>query len=136
MTECVFCRIVSGQLPSAKVFENEKIVAFLDIGPIAPGHTLIATKDHFEVLTDLPQPLLQDLFAAVYQVTPAVVKATSAEGYNLLVNNRKCAGQAVPHVHVHLIPRKENDDRKFNWRPGKYEGDEMARMQEQIRAAF
>ncbi len=136
MSDCVFCKIIAGSIPSSKVFENDKVLACLDIGPIALGHTLVLPKAHHEILTDLPADLLKDTVDIVYKVAPAVVKGMGAEGFNLLVNNKKCAGQAIAHVHFHIIPRKTDDGVKFNWSPKKYAEGEMQKTLDQIKGSM
>lgn len=107
--DCLFCRIVSGELSSFKVYEDVSILAFLDINPASEGHTLIAPKKHFDKFTDMGAGDVAALFEAARKITFAVEKAFSAEGSNIGINNGKVAGQEVPHVHVHVIPRKKGD---------------------------
>ncbi len=110
MTEdCLFCKIVSGEIPSYRVYENEAVYAFLDINPASEGHTLVAPKKHFNSFTDLGAEDIAALFEAAKKVTLALEKAFSANGMNIGVNNGEVAGQEVPHVHVHVIPRKKGD---------------------------
>jgi len=110
MTEdCLFCKIISGKIPSNKIYEDNAVFAFLDIYPASEGHTLVAPKKHFSIFTDMNAEDVASLFEAVRKVTTAVEKALSAEGSNIGINNGKVAGQEVPHVHVHVIPRKKGD---------------------------
>lgn len=110
MTEdCLFCKIVSGEIPSYRVYENEAVYAFLDINPASEGHTLVAPKKHFNSFTDLGAEDIAALFEAAKKVTLALEKAFSANGMNIGVNDGEVAGQEVPHVHVHVIPRKKGD---------------------------
>lgn len=134
--DCVFCRIVRGEIPSQKVFENDQVVAILDIGPIAPGHTLVIAKPHVEAFTDLAPELLAELSRRTQEIARGVLRAMGAPGFNLLMNNHRCSGQAIPHVHWHIIPRKDGDGVRFNWAPNKYEGDQMARTADAIRQAL
>ena len=133
MTDCVFCRIVAGQLPAQKVFENDRILAILDINPIAPGHTLVLAKPHHETLLDLPDDLWDELSRRSREIAAAVKAATGAEGLNVLSNNHRSSGQAIPHVHVHLIPRRTGDGIKFQWTPTKYREGELESWAERIR---
>lgn len=135
MSDCVFCKIVAGQIPSSKVFENDKILAILDINPLAFGHTLVMPKSHHELLTDMPSDLAKDVIEAVHKLAPAVVKAASAEGFNVLQNNKGVAGQAVPHVHFHIIPRVAGDF-KFNWNPMKYPEGKLDETLSRIKSAL
>lgn len=135
MTDCVFCRIAKGQVPAEKVFENERILAILDINPVAPGHALVLPKEHFETVVDLPADLLAEWTLRAQGIARAVVAAANAEGFNLLSNNRKCSGQAIPHVHLHVVPRRTGDGVKYGWPMTKYKDGEMAAWGEKIRAA-
>ncbi|MBI2899018.1 MAG: HIT family protein [Planctomycetes bacterium] len=136
MNDCIFCRIVDGRIPSEKLFENDRVLAILDINPVAPGHALVLTKAHHELVTDLPADLLAEWIARTQEIARAVVKAASAEGFNLLSNNHKCSGQAIPHVHFHVIPRRTGDGIKFAWVPVKYPEGEMGAWAEKIRKAM
>lgn len=107
--DCLFCKIVRGEIPCAKVFETEDLLAFLDIAPVAPGHVLVIPKAHHINLFDLPEALGGRLFAALSPIGAAVMAATGAAGLNVQVNNNAAAGQMVFHTHVHLIPRREGD---------------------------
>ena len=110
MTEnCLFCKIISGEIPSKKVYEDDAVCAFLDIYTASEGHTLIAPKKHFNSFTDMGAEDTARLFEAARKITAAVEKAFSAEGSNIGINNGEVAGQEVPHVHVHVIPRKKGD---------------------------
>jgi len=136
-SECIFCRILKGELAAQKVFENERIVAFLDINPISWGHTLVMPKAHHETFTDLPDDVAGALVLATQQVARAVVKAAGAEGFNLLMNNHRCSGQAIPHAHFHVIPRKSDDKIKFNWLTKPYaQPGEIEKVASAIRGAF
>lgn len=104
-SDCLFCHIIQGAIPCALVYEDAQVKAFLDIGPVAPGHTLIVPREHYATLFDVPSPLGADIFAAVQKVGSALMRVTGAEGINVLQNNFAAAGQQVFHVHWHLIPR-------------------------------
>ena len=113
--DCVFCRILKGEIPAQKVYDDARCFAILDINPVAWGHVLVLPKEHHETWTDLPPDLLADLAKASQKVAVAVKKAAGSEGFNLLMNNHRCSGQAIFHAHFHVIPRKTNDGIKFNW---------------------
>ncbi|MBY0144872.1 HIT family protein [Neobacillus niacini] len=110
MSDCIFCKIVNGDIPSAKVFENEHVLAFLDISQVTKGHTLVIPKIHKENLYELTPDIANNLFASV----PAIAKALKSEyeplGLNLVNNNGEHAGQTVFHFHMHLIPRYGKGD--------------------------
>lgn len=134
MPDCIFCKIVAGDIPAAKLMETDDLLAFLDIGPINQGHVLLIPKAHHETLDQTPAELMAKLGAALPKLCAAVVAAAQAEGFNVFQTNHECAGQLVPHVHFHIVPRSSTDGFSLNWRQGKYEGDEMAQMQAAIQA--
>lgn len=130
--ECVFCKIVKGEIPSAKLYEDDLVLAFLDIMPANKGHTLVIPKKHYEVLTDIPVDELEKLMDELKKVAEAVIEATKAEGFNILMNNKKVAGQIVPHAHFHIVPRFSNDGLEFKWPSRKYEEGEIDKFKEKI----
>ncbi len=132
--DCVFCKIVAGRLPSHKVYEDERHVAFLDINPFAVGHTLVCPKRHGETLWDIDEKEIGDVFEVASKVSMAVVPATKADGFRIMQNNGEAANQAVAHIHVHVIPvRMEHKGRFERVRVGEKEMEEVA---EAIRAEF
>ena len=133
MSDCIFCKIVAGELPSARVYEDETKLAFMDIGPVQPGHTLLIPKKHYERFTDLPDDLAADLARVLPRLSRAVAGAADADGFNLLQMNGACAGQVVPHVHIHIIPRHEDDGYSFHWKAGAYAEGEMQEWQRKIK---
>jgi len=102
---CLFCKIISGEIPSKKVYEDENVFAFLDINPRNPGHTLVIPKKHYVTLLDMPAKEVGHLFESARMVAEAVKGGANADGLSLIQSNGKAAGQLVTHVHVHLIPR-------------------------------
>jgi len=110
--ECLFCKFAKHEIPCEIVFENEKVMALLDINPAGElnGHTLIIPKKHFKDLTDIEETYLTEIIKTAQKLTKAILKATNAEGLNLIQNNGKAAGQCIMHAHFHLIPRKHNDN--------------------------
>ena len=131
---CLFCDIEAGRVPGHLVMETPDCVAFLDIRPIFPGHVLLIPRTHYETIDDLPEELIQPLFAAAQKLARAVVAATDAHGTFVAMNNR--VSQSVPHLHVHVVPRRFKDGlRGFFWPRRKYESDEaMASMAASIRS--
>ncbi|MGB9987092.1 HIT family protein [Salarchaeum japonicum] len=109
MDDCIFCQIVDGDIPARVVYEDEDVLAFLDANPIAPGHTLVIPKTHYETLGDVPAEHANRLFAAIHSLTPVVEDAVDADASNIGFNNGAAAGQEVPHVHGHIVPRFEDD---------------------------
>lgn len=109
MESCLFCRIITNTLPSYKVYETDDVLAFLDIHPVHPGHMLLVPKTHAETIIDLSPEALTTWLQEVPKLAKALVESTGCEGYNLLQNNGAAAGQVIPHVHLHLIPRWSAD---------------------------
>lgn len=107
--ECIFCKIANGQIPSNKVYEDEQILAFLDVNPVSAGHTLVVTKEHFSDFTQVPKNLVSHAYLVAQLVAQACVKELKASGVNVLTNAGKAAGQEVFHFHIHVIPRYKND---------------------------
>jgi len=130
--DCIFCKIVAGEIPSAKVFENDDVLVFLDINPINPGHTLVIPKKHYETLDEAPPEVMAKVGAILPQVAAGVQKATGAEGYNLFQANGQVAGQVVPHLHIHIVPRLSTDDFSFGWRQGEYAEGGLDQMRDAI----
>lgn len=132
-TDCIFCKIIAGEIPCAKVFESERILAFLDIAPVNKGHALVIPKGHFPQVWAIPAEFAADLLEAQKAVGRALMDATGADGLNIGMNNYAAAGQLVMHAHYHLIPRFEADGLEL-W-PGKAytDMDEMNSLAENIR---
>ena len=117
--KCVFCRIVRGEIPCSKVYENENILAFLDLAPVHPGHTLVIPKVHYANIKEFPCELSSAVCMALKKVAAAVEAATGAEGINIMQNNGLAAGQTVFHIHWHIIPRFSGDGLQM-WPQGSY----------------
>ncbi len=133
---CVFCKIVEGQIPAMRVYEDDAVLAFLDIGPLAEGHLVLIPRDHYVRLEDMPDELLARVAPIFSRLARAVQKVSGADAYNLLQNNGRAAGQEVMHVHFHIIPRKPADGLGFRWKASKYEGDRGRQIAEQLIAAM
>lgn len=132
MTDCLFCKIVAGQIPCHKVFENDRVLAFLDIGPVSTGHTLVIPKVHADNLAANTREDATALMVAIYDLAPKIVAAVGASGYNLGMNHGEVAGQDVFHTHFHIMPRKAGEKREFvKQRPSP---EDLAKVAEQIRA--
>ncbi len=131
-SDCVFCKIVSGTLPSCNVYEDDNITAFLDLAPVKPGHSLVITKGHYQNILEMPPDLGSQVMSALSKVGKALMSATNAEGFNILQNNFPAAGQIVMHVHWHIIPRHKNDGLEL-WKQGSYKNSaEMAELANKI----
>ncbi|NOX58445.1 MAG: HIT family protein [Planctomycetes bacterium] len=131
--DCVFCRIVAGELPSHEVYSDDHVFAFLDIGPVAAGHLLLIPKTHCQNIVDLPADVASALGGVLPSMARAVVDVAGASGVNILQNNGACAGQVVDHVHFHLIPRTDDDGLGFRWRVGGYEAGEAEALGQKFR---
>lgn len=132
-SDCVFCKVIAGDLPSHKVYEDDTLVAILDISPINPGHTLFIPKVHSTNIAEMSPEDVASLYAAARRVAPAILKAAEAESFNLSTNVGRAAGQVVFHTHVHLIPRHPADGYEPWTRNDKYHQD-LASVAERIRA--
>jgi histidine triad (HIT) family protein len=102
---CIFCKIIEGAIPAATIFEDDKVIAFLDIAPFEKGHLLVLPKQHLELLTEVPADLLAHTMSIVQKLAQHLMKTLPCDGFNVLQNNGACASQTIPHVHVHIIPR-------------------------------
>jgi len=133
---CIFCQIVAGERPAQTVLEGEHTLAFLDVRPIFPGHTLLVPREHYQTLVDLPPSLVSDLFLDGQRLARAVQQAMEAEGTFVAMNN--VVSQSVPHVHLHVVPRRRKDGlRGFFWPRQKYDGEsQMADVALRIRTAI
>ncbi len=132
--DCIFCKIIEGKIPCTKIYEDNNSFVFLDINPATDrgGHTLILPKKHYEVITDIPEKELQILIRIVQKVSKVLLNLYP--GLNILQNNKKVAGQAIPHVHFHLIPRYPNDGIKIDyWETHKYSQEEDVKLAEKIK---
>lgn len=136
-TDCIFCKIIAGELPSCKVYEDAHTLAFIDIGPIIKGHTLVIPKEHYNRIADTPPAVLQQLIASVQKVAKAQFTALKADGVNVVQANGRAAGQVVPHIHFHVIPRFDNDGHHWNWAPRSYaDPNEMEQIAKRIGKAL
>ncbi len=135
MNGCIFCKIVSGDIPSYKVYETGETLAFLDIHPVAKGHTLVIPKSHSRNIMDILPQDWAHVSETVRIVAIGLEKALGADGVNLMMNNREHAGQVVDHPHMHIIPRFKGDG-LTQWPHGAYAQDEAQIVQEKIRSAL
>lgn len=130
--DCIFCKIVKGDIPAAKVHEDKDILTFLDIMPANTGHCLIVPKNHCENLMDMPEKDLMALAKTAQKVAKAISLSMGCEGVNLVMNNGKVAGQVVFHAHIHVIPRFKDDGHDLKLKHGKYQGMEMEETAKKI----
>lgn len=133
--DCIFCKIAAGEIPHNQVYSDKDIVAFLDIQPASKkgGHTLVIPKKHYETIADIPENLLAKIMSVVKKISVVLMK--EADGVNVVQNNKKAAGQFVPHVHFHVIPRHEGDSIRIEkWESFKYAEGEAEKIADKIRA--
>lgn len=133
--DCIFCKIIRGELPSYKVYENEKTFAFLDIHPVNAGHTLVVPKAHATNIFDISPEDWAAVAEAVRILSIAIEKGVNADGVNIAMNNREHAGQVVHHPHVHIIPRFKGDGLKLMPQRS-YKENEAEETAEKIRATL
>ena len=136
MADCIFCKIIAGQIPCTKVYEDAACLVFMDINPISPGHTLVVPKKHYEAITEMPAEEAAALYKPIPALAAAVKAALKAEALNVLQNNGRAAGQAVDHLHVHLIPRWAGDGLGFRWPAKQADFAVLAKQAEAIKAGL
>ncbi|OTA24719.1 hypothetical protein BTJ68_11128 [Hortaea werneckii EXF-2000] len=128
---CIFCRIIKGEIPSMKLYDSDKTFAFLDINPLSKGHALVIPKYHGAKLTDIPDEHLTELLP----VASRIAKASGAENFNILQNNGRIAHQVVDHVHVHMIPKpNEQEGLGVGWPQQQGNKDELAKLHEEMKS--
>ena len=134
MNKCVFCKIAKGEIPADKIYEDDNFFAFLDINPVNPGHVLVVPKNHYENIYSAPDEILCDIGSLVKKISIAVKQGVNADGINIIMNNESAAGQIVPHVHFHIIPRFSGDGLR-HWIGKPYANkEEVAKIAEKIRS--
>lgn len=109
MEDCIFCKIIAGDIPCYKVYEDNQVLSFLDVNPIAKGHTLVVPKVHAETILDLNDELAKHVMPAVQKTMERVQTVLKPDGFNIGINHHEAGGQVVPHLHVHVLPRWEGD---------------------------
>lgn len=132
--DCIFCKIVEGQIPCHKVYETDEVLAFLDIGPVSEGHTLVIPKTHAENLSAGSSEDAAHLMRVVHDIAPKILQAVGAAGYNLGMNHGSVADQDVFHTHLHIMPRKHGEPRSFTKTHPSH--DELKAVAEKIRAVI
>jgi histidine triad (HIT) family protein len=134
MSECVFCKIRDGQIPSVKVYEDDRTLAFMDIHPLNPGHCLVIPRAHAATLFEAEPADLQAAITAAQKVARALREVLAPDGLNMLQANGAAAFQSVPHFHLHLIPRWSNDGKGFDWKLVSGDRDQITKAGERLRA--
>ena len=133
MEDCIFCKIVDGKIPAAKVYEDDKVIGFLDIMPANKGHCLVVPKQHAQTLVEMSEDDLVATIKAAKKVANALSLSFGNAGFNLVMNNGKEAGQIVNHAHIHIIPRFQKDRLRIKWSHLKYDEDEIKEYAEKIK---
>jgi histidine triad (HIT) family protein len=133
---CVFCKIVAGEIPCLRIFEDDAILAFMDIGPLAEGHLLVIPRQHYRRLDEMSAEAVASITRQLPRLGQAVMKATGAGAYNILQNNGPESGQVVPHVHFHIIPRKAADGLGYRWNATKYAAGRAEEVQKALLGAL
>ncbi len=134
--DCIFCAIVAGEIPAAKVYEDEHVFAFMDIAPANPGHTLVIPKQHYRNIFDMPPEIGSKIMPAAILIANAIRTALNPDGLNLFQSNEAAAFQTVFHFHLHLIPRWESDPLRLPWRPSEGDMEEIGNTAAKIREAL
>ena len=133
VSDCIFCKIVAGEIPASKVYEDDHFLAFLDISQVTPGHTLVIPKKHARNLLEMTPYETADLFNIVSRVTKKVESATQPQGMNIISNMEEIAGQSVFHTHVHILPRySQEDDLKIDFIAHEPDFDRLAQLAKDI----
>lgn len=136
-TDCLFCKIVAGEIPSTRVYEDADTLAFMDIGPVIKGHTLVIPKQHYDAITKTPGDVLARLMKVVQKIAQAQMNGLKANGVNVLNANGVAAGQQVPHIHFHVVPRFNTDGHHWNWAVKKYDSmEEMKKIADEIKKSI
>jgi len=136
MTDCVFCKIRDGELPSMRVYEDDRTLCIMDINPLNSGHCLVLTKAHAPTIWDSDIADLEAAMATVQRVAVALREVVRPDGLNVLQANGAAAFQSVPHFHLHLIPRWNNDGKGFDWKLVPGEREQIMKVGERLRAAL
>ena len=130
--DCLFCKIVSGDIPSYKIYEDDFVLAFLDIAPTNKGHVVVVPKRHFANYEMIDEEYLAKVYSVVKKIGLALKSGLEVDGYNTMVNNDPAAGQIIPHFHVHIIPRYKGDG-LVQWPQGEYADGEAENIQNKIK---
>ncbi len=133
MEDCIFCKIIAGKIPAAKIYEDKNILSFLDIMPANKGHCLVIPRKHSPTLIEMSDDDLSSLMKVAKKVARALSLSFGNGSYNIVMSNGKEAGQIVNHAHIHIIPRFQKDRLRLKWSHLKYEGDEINEYAEKIK---
>ena len=132
MDNCVFCKIIENQIPSVKIYEDDLVLAFLDLGPINYGHTLVIPKEHHESSATIPENVAGRMFRVGSRIGVALKRKLDYDAFNLHLADGTAAGQVVMHAHMHVVPRGVEDNFRWNWRQQKYPENKMQEIADEI----
>lgn len=135
-TNCIFCKIANGEIPSKTLYEDDQFRVILDLGPATKGHALILPKEHYANLYELPDEVAAQVMQLAKKLAIRMTERLGCEGFNLVQNNGELAGQTVFHFHMHLIPRYREDGQKIGWKPGEVTQEELEEIKNQITEDF
>jgi histidine triad (HIT) family protein len=135
-TTCIFCKIVAGQIPSFKLMEDDHTIAFMDINPVNPGHALAVAKGHWPTVDVIPPDVLASVARTAQKVAQAAIRELKPDGVNLVQANGAGAGQSVPHLHIHVMPRRAGDAVSLNWVPKPGDMKEIEAVFQKLKAAL
>ena len=130
---CIFCKIIKGDIPSYTIYEDDEFKVILDVGPVAKGHALILPKDHYENFYELPEDVAIKVIKLAKKLMVKITDALGCDGFNILQNNKEAADQTVPHYHMHLIPRYEGGQRLFSYKPLELSKEEQEEILKKIK---
>ena len=133
---CVFCKIVAGQLPAFKLLEDDTTIAFMDINPVNPGHALAVAKGHWPTVDVIPADVLAAVARCAQKIAKAEMTVLKPAGVNLVQANGPAAGQSVPHLHIHIMPRRAGDDVTLNWEPNAGDSSVIEALYKKLKAAL
>jgi histidine triad (HIT) family protein len=136
MNDCIFCKIINNEIPALKLYEDEFVIAFLDIAPVTKGHTIVIPKVHQESICAIPDDYQQRILQISSKIGKAFIRTGDYDGFNLHLNNGQCAGQVVPHAHMHVVPRIGTDGFHWNWRSLTYAKNEAEEIIEKFNTKF
>lgn len=131
-TNCIFCKIANGEIPSKTLYEDDKFRVILDLGPALKGHALILPKEHYADLYELQEETAGEVMKLAKKMATQMTQRLGCEGFNLVQNNGELAGQTVFHFHMHLIPRYRDDGQKIGWKPQEATQEELETIRAQI----
>lgn len=132
-SNCIFCKIANGEIPSSTIYEDEDFRVFLDLAPAAKGHALIVPKEHYASIYELDERLCGRIFLLAKKLAVHMTDILHCDGFNIMQNNGTVAGQTVFHFHLHLIPRYKGDTAGIRWNPGSASPEELKKLAEELR---